>query len=191
MNLINILSISSKTIAYDKEEEIHEDTVHLTFLVLGARFNNEVEINPIVQLIPYYIKKISVKDYSIQPTNKEFMALCSALSFTLNPIDKLRDRVFKKSSLLKIEEEKTVDESYSPPDSGSNSPIKIGDFRNKFDDTNKNSPPIIPNTIYKQAIQEAFLLSDIEILKIRENYDVRYKRWAEIIWDIFISSIRN
>ena len=177
-NLINSLSISNKTISFDKKEENHDDTVRLVFYVLGARFNNEVEIDPIVQLIPDYEEKLCNPNYSINPTNKEFMALCSALSFTFSPKDKFKDRVFKKSILLNIEDEDTKDESYLQPDSASNSLIKV-------DNTNYNSSPIMQNVLYEKAIQEAFLLSDIDILKIRDKYDVRLKRWGEIIWDIF------
>ena len=55
--------------------------------ILEARFNNKVEIEPIVKLISEYEKQFTDKNDLNNSTNGEFMALWSALSFSFLQID--------------------------------------------------------------------------------------------------------
>lgn len=186
IDLLDILNITNRPLTYDitLKEEAKDDIAHLAFSVLVARFNNKVEIEPILLLIPKYESKVS-KDLS-DPTIKEYMALCSALQFTvIDPFDKLKKRIYTESSQSKNEEEDSKEECYSS--SSSSSPNKVGNYRNKFDDgnNNNNNPSIVQNADYEQSIDEAFQLSIDDIFIMREKYDLKHKRWTEVIWTCF------
>ena len=78
-NLINILSISNSK--PNLTNFIKKDIVNLAYSILIARFNNKVEIEPIVKLISNYEDfGFSQRDW-IDPSTREFMALCSAVQF--------------------------------------------------------------------------------------------------------------
>ena len=152
---------------------MHNSLVRLVYSVLEAHFNNKVEIDPIVGQIRNYIEKFSDQSDWSDPTDGEFMALCSAIRFTLSPTDRFRKIFYPKSTdiLKKEEEEEINDEDYSPPNSLTNTPVKIGNYRNEFGDDDD--------------INDTLDLSELEIYYLRERYDVRHKKWTEIIWSIF------
>lgn len=53
------------------------------------------------------------------------------------------------------------------------------------DNEDKNDPVLMKDTKYKTSVDEALALSEVEIYYIRKRYDVRNKKWTEIIWNIF------
>lgn len=92
---------------------------------MAARFNNQVEIEPIVKLIPEYEEKqFTESDYK-NPTLKEYMALCCSVSCTIGFFDQFRPRRIKKDKIL-LSDEKRIIEKYSAP---SNSPKMTSKFR--------------------------------------------------------------
>ncbi|KAK8848309.1 hypothetical protein M9Y10_019370 [Tritrichomonas musculus] len=200
-NLINILSISNSK--PNLTNFIKKDIVNLAYSILIARFNNKVEIEPIVKLISNYEDfGFSQRDW-IDPSNREFMALCSAVQFyPRSCVDKKeemeeeeeeeeevrRKRRKRKKRLEDDEEEDYYYYYYSPPISASNSPIKIiRNYRNEFsgDNNNVNAPPSIREPTYVSLIDEALNISATEIYNLNEKYDIRRKNWKEIIWSIF------
>ncbi|KAK8839257.1 hypothetical protein M9Y10_032188 [Tritrichomonas musculus] len=177
IDLLDILNITKKPLTYDisLKEEAKNDVSQLAFSVLGARFNNKVEIDSIISLIPKYENKFS-NDLS-DPTIEEYMALCSAIRFTnMNPIDKLTKRICIISSQLK--------DSCWQPSSPSISPIQTGDFCNNYNDTN-NSLPIVKSTDFQKSIDDAFQLSFNDIDMMYDKYDLKHKRWTDVIWSCF------
>ena len=194
-DLMNTLSISK--IKPTLPNFINEDIINLAYSVLAARFNNKVEIEPIDELIPEYeTKKLFDKRDWEFPSNGEFMALCSAVPFTLSPTDKFRKRFFSTTLNKKGREEEEdraveseYDDYYSPPNSSSTSPIKkTENYRNEFsdnDDDDFNKPPSIQVSKYEEIVHKAFNISETNIYDIQEKYDVRFKKWTEIIWNIF------
>ncbi|KAK8846989.1 hypothetical protein M9Y10_019563 [Tritrichomonas musculus] len=189
-DLINNLSISKPDLAYKivVNDDMHNNLVRLVYSVLEARFNDKVEIDPIVEQIPKYVEKFSDQSDWCDPTDGEFMALCSAIRFTVSPTDRFKERFYPKhSDNLSKEEENIKDNDYSPPNSPSNTSVKVGNYRNEFgddDDDNKDAQ-LIQNPKYTKIIEEALDLSEIEVYHLRERYDVRTKKWTEIIWSIF------
>ena len=178
MDLINSLSISKSNLTYNMviNDEMHNSLVRLVYSVLEARFNNKVEIDPIVDLIPKYIEIFTNSSDWSNPTEQEFMALCSAIKFTLSSTDKFRKR---SSSIIPNENEKEIVDDYY-------SPVKAGNYRNEFSDNDdRNDPVLMKDTKYKTSVDEALALSDVDIYDIRKRYDVRNKKWTEIIWSIF------
>lgn len=156
MDVLNNLSISKQSLTYknDINEEMHKAIVQLAYSVLEARFNNKVEISPVDELIPKYEGKFSDPNDWIDPTDREFMALCSASPCTLTRACKFRNGSFLKSSILKDKEEDD-DKNCSPLKATGNYCYEFGS-----DDDDYNKPPLILEPIYKQIVDDALNLSE-------------------------------
>lgn len=104
MEVLNNLSISKQSSTYKNEinEEMHNAIVQLAYSVLEARFINKVEIDPVVELIPKYEEKFSDPNDWSDPTDREFMSLCSASPCTHTRACKFRNESFLKSFILLI-----------------------------------------------------------------------------------------
>lgn len=93
----------------------------------------------------------------------------------------------KKDEKKKSGEE--VVDDYSSSNSPSITPIKaIENYHYQFgnnDIDRRNEPLPIQEPIYKKLVDEALNMSEIEIHHIQKKYDVRIKKWKEIIWSIF------
>lgn len=197
MNLNKSLSISDNFVDNSNiKEQLLKIIDRLAFSILEARFNNKVEIEPIVQLIQEYGKKFNDEKYWSNPTNSEFMALCSAIPFTLSPKDQFRKKVILKAKMLIGKEED--DDDYSSQNSESNSPLKSGDYRtvfknneddnyeelNKFEINCEESNKF--GNQYEKSIKEALNLSTSIKISLQTKYCASSKNWTKIIWDIFI-----
>ena len=108
-----------------------------------------------------------------------------AIKFNLSPTDKFTKRFYSKSSEILNEKEKE-EFDYSSDNSPSNSIVKSGNYHNKFSDNkDRNNFLLMMDTKYKKSVGESLALSEVEIYNITKEYDVRHKKWTEIIWNIF------
>ena len=187
MNLAKIFHISNDSIRNNKivEKKLLKNIDQLASSVLEARFNDKVEIEPIVKLIPEYENDFIESDYCDCPTNSEYMALCSSLPFVLSTKDKFRNNIIKKSKILSnIDEKEDIDDLMYT----SNSLLKAGNYLTTFDYLSFDNDEELSDyqsIKYEEPIKDALNLSSTLKIHLQEKHNVRHKLWSKVIWDIF------